>query len=73
MREFKISLKVLVPFSEMDFDDQEQFPEFKNNPDYVYQWDDEAKTRSEALDEFHWRVPIACLDDFEIECEEVGE
>jgi len=46
-----------------DVDDRE------GNPAGTY--DEVARTEDEALDQFHTRIPIGCLDDFEITCEEV--
>lgn len=57
--------RVLVSGTPTDHDDLDTDPRGVHNF--------EANNEEEALDEFHATVPIACLDDFEIEVVEVKD
>jgi hypothetical protein len=41
-----------------------------DNPAGEYPWD--AENSEMALDEFHRTIPIGCLDDFEVDIQELG-
>jgi hypothetical protein len=60
---YEIVVKQLVPDQELDHDDREEDVPGK------YYFD--GNTEDEALDKFHAEVPIACLDDFEIEAHQI--
>lgn len=59
MRKFQI-IVTGVPTDPEDIDDSPV------GLHYIYAEDEEL-----ALDEFHWTIPISCLDDFDIEVEEL--
>lgn len=60
---FKITVKQLTPNEYLNRDDKE------SNPAGEYYT--LAASEDEALDEFHSSVPIACLEDFDIVCEQL--
>jgi len=62
MKEFKITTKVV---GELHPTDEEEGP--KNGEEFII----DAETEDEALDKFHSTVPIKCLDDYDITCEEL--
>lgn len=55
---FMVIVRQTVSVEDMDPDD------FWENPSGSYMID--AHTSEEALDKFHFTIPIACLDDFDI-------
>ena len=58
---YKITVKQLVPDSELDLDD------LNTRPDGTY-YSDESD-RDAALDEFHASIAISCLDHYSIDIE----
>lgn len=62
MKKFKIIVTQLVENEELCHDDIETDP----SGEYEYT----AKNEDEALDQFHLEIPIACLDDYDIDCVE---
>ena len=59
---FKITVTAKLPREQWDPDDQADDPTGTHEIG--------APDKEAALDKFHSTVPIACLDDFEITCEE---
>lgn len=59
---FRITVKPLVARKMMDAEDRRDYH------DIVGDHDLEARDEEDALDRFHGRLAIACLDDFEITC-----
>ena len=70
MPRFKITMTQLVDDDELDSDDRAEHGE--HGVDGTFEASViEADTEEHALDEFHASVPIAVLDDYDIDCEEV--
>lgn len=63
IKNFKITVTQLVDDADLDHDDIDDNPK----GDHVFN----AESEEEALDVFHWNVPIACLDHFDIECHQI--
>ncbi len=59
---FQVTVKALVPREDMDAEDRRDYD------DIVGDHDLEARNEEDALDRFHGKLAIACLDDFEITC-----
>ena len=62
--QYKITVKVLTPYDELDHDDKAFFGGIR-----THYFGIKADNKDEALDQFHETYPIACLDDFDIEAE----
>jgi len=62
MKTYKIEVIQTVDDDALDYDD------LNDNPSGQYTIT--AKSEDDALDEFHAKIPIACLDDFSISIEE---
>lgn len=63
MKTYKITVKQIVPEEELAREDRDENP--------TGEYEHRAENEDEALDEFHAEIPIACLDDFDIEIEEL--
>lgn len=59
---FRVTVKPLVPREDMDSEDQRDYDHIIGDHDL------DARDEDDALDRFHGRLAIACLDDFEITC-----
>jgi len=70
MPRYRITMKQLVDDDELDWDDQEEHGEHGVDGTFEAAVID-AVGVEDALDRFHASVPIAVLDDYEINCEEV--
>jgi hypothetical protein len=58
---YRITVTQLVPDEELRHADRE------DNPAGTYSFG--GSSEADALDQFHSRVPIACVDDFEVSAE----
>lgn len=65
MKTFKITVKKLVNVDKLIKEDKTDWRKIVGDHEF------EATDKEDALDAFHSNVPIACLDHFEISCEEI--
>lgn len=62
-------MKYLISVTQNVKDSELHHEDKLTNPAGVYEI--KANTESQALDEFHATIPISCLENFEIEIEEL--
>lgn len=69
--ERKIVVTRNVPFDDLNWNDQNEFPELEDNISKAYELHNPDLSDEVVLDEFHCAVPIKVLDDFTITVERV--
>ncbi len=67
VRRFLIQATCITPHGDLDGDDQFELDLI------IAPFKCDALNEDDALDYYHGIIPIACLDDFEITCKEVGK
>ena len=70
MNAYKITLKRVVGFDSLDFDDKNEFPSLEENESIEFN-NYFGENENEALDAFRLEIPIASLEDFEIDIEKI--
>lgn len=65
LKKYRIEVTQTVGNHELDPDDR------IDNPSGVHHFYSDSEEH--ALDDFHSTIPIACLEDFDIDCMEVAE
>ena len=71
MPRYRITLTQATDDGNLDHDDREEFGECGDGG-VAYEYETDARDKEEALDIFHSTIPIACVDDYEWESEEVS-
>lgn len=71
MKIYRIKIKNIVPFKNLDFDDKNEFSTLAISDSLFYFI--KAENEQKALDDFHSTQPISVLENFEITCEEFTE